>query len=85
MSRAITMREARQIALQATATIEQGLALDRAEAAIEAELAAAKAEEDRQYWLFTRTARGKPVDAAICRRVCELREKLLDFRRENPK
>lgn len=45
-------------------------------------LSRAKAEEDRLYWLFTRTARGKPVPPEVSRRVAELREKLLTIRRE---
>lgn len=48
---------------------------------IESDLRAARAEQDRQYWLFTRTARGKPVDPAVTRRVCELEHRLRAARR----
>jgi hypothetical protein len=39
--------------------------------------AQAKAEQDRLYWLFTRTARGQPVPASVSRRVYELQERIL--------
>jgi hypothetical protein len=48
----------------------------RTESEIRAELEAAKAEENRQYWAFTRTARGKPVDPAVTRRICALEDEL---------
>lgn len=39
---------------------------------LQAEHRKVKDEQDRQFWLFTRCARGKPVDPAITRRLVEL-------------
>lgn len=48
----------------------------RTEQEIRADLDAAKVEENRQYWAFTRTARGKPVDPAVTRRIVALEDEL---------
>ena len=36
---------------------------------LEGALRGATAEQQRQYWAFTRTARGKPVSPAVCTEV----------------
>lgn len=43
---------------------------------MEADLATLKAEENKQYWTFTRTARGWPVDPAICRQISDLENQI---------
>ena len=48
---------------------------------VEADLRIARDEENRQYWLFTRTARGRPVDPAITRRIAALETELSLARR----
>ena len=40
------------------------------------ELEKVTAERNRQYWDFTRTARGKPVDPAITRKMVELENQI---------
>lgn len=40
------------------------------------ELEAVQTERNRQYWNFTRTARGKPVDPAVTRRMVELENQI---------
>lgn len=49
---------------------------------LQAELRAARDEQDRQFWLFTRCARGKPVDPAVTRRVVALEGQLAQAKRE---
>lgn len=50
-------------------------------AELEAELKQVEDERNRQYWAFTRTARGKPVEARITRRSYELQEQIRVLRR----
>lgn len=39
-----------------------------------------KSEQDRQFWLFTRTARGKPVDPKITRALYACLDKIGELR-----
>lgn len=39
-----------------------------------------KSEQNRQYWLFTRTARGKPVDPKIARALYSCLDKIIELR-----
>lgn len=41
-------------------------------AQLETELKDVRAQRQAQYWAFTRQARAKPVDPALCRREIEL-------------
>lgn len=43
---------------------------------IEQELRAARDEQNRAYWIFTRTARGKPVSPEITRKIVQLETEL---------
>lgn len=40
-----------------------------------------KSEQDRQYWRFTRTARGKPVDPKITRALYSCLDKIKELRK----
>jgi hypothetical protein len=51
-------------------------------AELQAEYEAVKDEQNRLYWLFTRTARGKPVPATVTRRLYELEEMIREEKRK---
>lgn len=57
--------------------------LDRI-AQLEAELKEVRSQRQAQYWAFTRQARAKPVDPALCRREIELDAELKAARLQAP-
>lgn len=54
-------------------------------AELEKQLAALEAERNRQYWLFTRTARGKPVTREIHQKIHAVRERLAALKKSTAK
>ena len=53
-------------------------------AQLETELKDVRAQRQAQYWAFTRQARVKPVDPALCRREIELEAELKAARLQAP-
>lgn len=51
---------------------------------LQAEHRKVKGEQDRQFWLFTRCARGKPVDPAVTRRLVELERQIAELKWRAP-